>query len=36
MTYLGHLYLLHGIDHLCRLFAPVTLDHMAFYGGAID
>lgn len=34
-TYLWHLYLLDGADHVCRFFAPVTLHHVALYGSAV-
>lgn len=35
-TYLGHLHLLHGADHVRCFFAPVTLDDVSLYGRAID
>lgn len=35
-THLRHLHLLHGADHIRRLLAPVTLNHVALDGRAID
>lgn len=35
-TYLWHLYLLYGADHVCCFFAPVTLNYVALYGCAIN
>lgn len=35
-TYLGHLHLLHGADHIRRFFAPVALHDVALDGRAID
>lgn len=35
-TYLRHLHLLHGADHIRRFLAPVTLNNIALDGCAID
>lgn len=35
-THLWHLYLLDGADHVGGFFAPVTLDHVALNGRAVD
>lgn len=35
-TYLRHLHLLHGADHIGCFFAPVTLNDISLYGRAID
>lgn len=35
-TYLGHLHLLHGADHIRCFFAPVALHDVALYGRAIN
>lgn len=35
-SYLWHVNLLNGADHVCGFLAPVTLDHIALYGCAVD
>lgn len=35
-TYLRHLHLLHGADHIRRFLAPVTLNDVALYGRTVD